>query len=122
MNRKKIVVVDDDIDTLRFLNDSLSAEGYEVYTTDGGYNGVRLAQLHHPDLIILDVSMPILDGIKTLEYLRKAEDTARIPIIFMTGQRLENVRRAVSNQIRVSFLSKPISLGKLHEQIRSIIN
>lgn len=74
-NRKqKLLVVEDDHALRQVLSDRLSEEGFEVLTADDGEEGLSLAQLHHPVLILLDIFMPRMDGITMLGKLRRADE------------------------------------------------
>jgi DNA-binding response OmpR family regulator len=82
---KKILVVDDEKDMLLILEKRLTAEGYSVITTTKGTNAVSLAKSQHPDIIILDVAMPGMDGGEVAAKLREHPLTRSIPVIFLTA-------------------------------------
>ena len=77
--RKKILVVDDEDDILNFLELVLSEKGYQVATASGGQEALTKAQLERPDLVLLDIMMPQMDGWEVLKLLRVDEDTAEVP-------------------------------------------
>ena len=82
---KKILVVDDELDVRRILNKRLTASGFLVVEAADGAAGVVVAKKEKPDLIILDVMMPVQDGLETYQILKRDTLTQRIPIIFLTG-------------------------------------
>jgi len=82
---KKILIVDDEVDVLSVLKKGLAAEGYSVITADNGCGALGLAQSKHPDLIILDILMPNMDGTEVAEKLKETLETKNIPVIFLTG-------------------------------------
>ena len=82
---KKILIVDDEKQVANLLRDSLSREGFEVLTVNSGENCLRLAEEEIPDLILLDVMMPGMDGGETARKLLENSKTENIPIIFLTG-------------------------------------
>ena len=82
---KKILIVDDEVDVLSVLKKGLVAEGYSVITADNGCDALGLAQSEHPDLIILDILMPNMDGTEVAERLKETLEAKNIPAIFLTG-------------------------------------
>ena len=85
MNRKNILIVDDEQDVLLVLEKGLTAEGYSVITASSGNDAISLAKSRHPDLIILDVLMPDVDGPEVGRRLKEYPGTRDIPVIFLTG-------------------------------------
>jgi DNA-binding response OmpR family regulator len=82
---KKILVVDDEKDVLLTLEKRLTAEGYSVITTTKSTNAIALAKSQHPDIIILDIVMPGMDGGEVAAKLREHPLTSSIPVIFLTA-------------------------------------
>jgi DNA-binding response OmpR family regulator len=82
---KKILVVDDEKDVLLTLEKRLTAEGYSVITTTKSTNAIALAKSQHPDIIILDIVMPGMDGGEVAAKLREHPLTRSIPVIFLTA-------------------------------------
>jgi len=82
---KKILVVDDEKDVLLVLEKILTAEGYSVITTTKSTNAIALAKSQHPDIIILDIVMPGMDGGEVAAKLREHPLTRSIPVIFLTA-------------------------------------
>ena len=82
---KKILAIDDENDVLVIIENALRSEGYEVLTASNGYDGIATAQDEKPNLILLDLMMPEMDGFEVLGTLRQNEDTMDIPVIVLTG-------------------------------------
>ena len=82
---KKILIVDDEQDTLSVLGKGLTAEGYSVIEADNSGDAIDLAKSECPDLIILDVLMPGMDGGEVARRLKEVPETKGIPVIFLTG-------------------------------------
>ena len=80
---RKILVVDDDQENLRIVGRTLGHEGYEVKTASSGAEGLKSLESFQPDLILLDINMPGMDGLETLEALRAREDY--VSIMFLTA-------------------------------------
>jgi DNA-binding response OmpR family regulator len=85
MEKSKILVVDDEQDQLSILDMTLSKAGFVVITADNGKDALLLAQSESPDLIILDLSMPGMDGTDVAQTLKLRDQTKDLPIIFLTG-------------------------------------
>src|SRR5262245_52969618 len=94
--QKTILVVDDDSSIVNLLKEDLEIEGYRVVPGYDGQMALQLAKSTKPDLIFLDVNMPLLNGLKALEYLRGMAETQHIPILFLTGEASSNVAPAAS--------------------------
>ncbi len=113
----KILVVDDEPDLLRGLRVNLERHGYEVMTAGSGEEAVPLASSCHPDLIVLDVMLPSMDGFETCAELRRRG--YRAPIILLTA-RADVVDRIVGLEIGANdYLTKPFSLRELVARIRA---
>ncbi len=81
---KTVLIVDDEADVLAVLEKRLIGAGYRVIKADNGLDAVKLARLENPNLILLDVMMPDLDGAKTAQLLRDDPGTRNIPVMFLT--------------------------------------
>lgn len=113
-----VLVIDDTDEVREILRMTLSMEGYKVLSAGNGLEGCQKAQAHHPDLIICDLKMPILDGYQTLEKLRANPETSTIPFIFLTGHaEIENLRHGMRLGAD-DFLAKPFSPKELIEVVR----
>jgi len=108
MSAKNILAVDDDSSILLYLEQVLGVEGYRVQTATGGREALELLQSEIPDLMLLDVQMPEMGGFELLEAIRSQEQSARVPVIFLT------VKDAPSEEARglkegvADYLSKEI--------------
>lgn len=118
MDKKKLLIVDDEKDTLFVLERELGARGYSVITTDNGNDALRLAKSEEPDLIILDIWMPEMGGIIVAAKLRGDPATKDIPVIFLTcllpKKEGEEQGRVLDGNV---FIAKPYSLKGLLVQI-----
>ncbi len=82
--KKKILIVDDQKDVLKVLDKRFSGAGYAVIKAENGKDALLLAKAEHPDLIILDIIMPVMDGAETAAVLKEDPQTKDIPVIFLT--------------------------------------
>ncbi|MCP4717769.1 MAG: response regulator [Deltaproteobacteria bacterium] len=114
MAKKLILIIDDEGTILRLLDNMLSKAGYEVITASSGKQGLDLFQSRQPDLVLLDVVMPIMDGFEVLENIRRLGTT---PVVMMTGRVSLNDVISEKNNVPDSFIEKP----SLKEQILTTI-
>jgi CheY-like chemotaxis protein len=122
MNEKKILIVDDEKDVLVTVGKRLASEGYAVITADNGRDAVALAKAKLPDMIILDVLMPGMDGGEIAEKLKDDSRTKNIPVIFLTAL-LSKTEEYRDNHIvadNITF-AKPIDTGELLTQIKKLL-
>ncbi len=114
-----ILVIDDDGNNLRVASDLLEAAGFEVRAARDGATGIKRAKASHPDLILLDVQMPGIDGYETCRLLAADPETAEIPVIFMTAlTRTEDKVRAFEAGA-VDYVSKPFEFEELNARIQT---
>ena len=122
MRRKTILIVDNDQDVRLVLGAILNYDGYHVVEAANGAEGVEMARGLLPDLVIMDIRMPRLDGFETAKALRADERTRDIPIVVLTGESLDDparVERALG--LFHSRLWKPIEAKRLKEHVRQVI-
>lgn len=114
---KKILVIDDDPSMLRLAFVTLNARGFEVMTATNGREGLRVARSFHPDLIVMDVVMPEMDGIALLDMLKHNSVTARIPVLAMSSLMGDGQMPASFDRHCVGFVEKPIEMNHLVNEI-----
>ena len=117
----KILVVDDEPDILEFIEYNLRREGYEVALAGNGQEGLDIAKEFKPDLIILDVMMPVLDGIETCRRLRETKEGKNTFIIFLTARSEEYSEIAGFNVGADDYIAKPIKPRVLTSRINAIL-
>ena len=117
----KILVVDDDPDTVKFINIMLSRLGYTVVSATSGMEALERVQLEHPDLIILDVMMPGMDGYEVSRNLRRNPKTATTPILMFTAKTTIEDKLAGYDAGVNLYLTKPIHPIDLQANIRNLL-
>lgn len=123
MDTKKatILLVDDEDDILEFIGYNLEKEGFNVLTAKNGQKGIQLAQKHQPDLILLDLMMPKMDGIETCEHLRADVALKNILIVFLTARGEDYSQIAGYNAGADDYIAKPIKPKVLISKIKAIL-
>ena len=120
MNRK-ILVVEDDPSALRLVGYTLEQEGYQVITASDGLEGVRKARDEHPDLIILDIMLPGLDGYEVCQQLRKEPETAKLPILMLSAKARE-IDKATGLKIGADdYLTKPADPSTIVAKVKALL-
>jgi DNA-binding response OmpR family regulator len=113
MTKKKVLVVDDDKDCVQLVKDFLESRGFEIVTAVEGETGLAKAKALKPDLIILDVMMPLMDGITVLQKLKENPATQSIPVIMLTAKdRDEDVLKGYKHGAEY-YITKPFELNQL---------
>ena len=119
---RKILIVDDDVDTLRLVGMMLETEGFEIIAAKSGKRAIELARSETPDLIILDVMMPELDGYAVTSQLRTDPDTRGIPILIFTAKTGHDDKMLGLELGADIFLTKPISTRELLSNVNQLLS
>jgi len=119
--KPKILIVEDDLDIAEMLNAYFRVQGYDVFTVNWGEDGVRAAQTISPDLIILDIRLPDIDGFEVARRLRDDRRTQEIPIIFLTEKR-ERTDRLQGFEVGADdYITKPFDVQELRLRVRNAL-
>lgn len=119
--KHKILIVEDDLDVAEMLNAYFRVQGYEVFTVNWGEDGVRAGQTILPDLVILDIRLPDIDGFEVARRLRVDRRTNEIPIIFLTEKR-ERVDRLQGFEVGADdYITKPFDVQELRLRVRNAL-
>lgn len=119
---KRILVVDDDPLQLKLVDAVASKAGYEVLTAPDGKSGLDRARELHPDLIIMDIMMPEMDGYTALEAIRQAEGLKHIPVIMVTAVGFDMNRKMALEMGADDYITKPFGVKDLLERIEKLLN
>ncbi len=119
--KQKILLVDDEKDVLEFISYNLNKEGYEVLTAHNGRDGIELARKFVPQLILLDVMMPRMDGMEACEELRKIRELDNTIIVFLTARGEDYSQIAGFKAGGDDYIVKPISPKVLISKIKALI-
>ncbi|MDE3075527.1 MAG: response regulator transcription factor [Chloroflexota bacterium] len=114
----RVVVIDDEPNLIKFVSQNLRARGYDVADAQNGLDGVELVKQYKPDLIILDIGMPGMDGFEVCSYVRQFSDAA---IIMLTASGNEGDKIRALDLGADDYLTKPFAVGELMARVRAVM-
>lgn len=120
-DKQTILVVDDEEDLLDLIEYNLKKEGYEVLKAENGKEGMEMARKHSPNLMLLDIMMPKMDGLEVVERMRADKKLQSIPIIFLTARGDEKTEVEGLDKGGDDYITKPISTTKLISRINAVL-
>lgn len=109
-----ILIIEDEGHLRRDISELLGFSGFQTLEAANGSTGIALAQAHHPDLILCDITMPGMDGLQVLEQIRANPATAAIPFVFLTARAEGELREILKRAGADDYLAKPFTLEQLH--------
>jgi DNA-binding response OmpR family regulator len=118
---KKILVIEDDPSFLRYLDFVFDKEGYEIITASNGLEGLRKARQENPDLVVLDVMLPGLDGFEICHRLRSEAPTAKLPILMLSAKGQDADKTTAARVGANIFLSKPVDRAVLLSTVTDLL-
>ena len=118
---RRILVAEDDPASAELLTYFLESKGFEVTTAPDGNRALDMGTSGDFGIVILDVHMPMYDGVEVLQFLRKRYVLHPIKVIALTGDLSDEVRRELTENGIDSFLTKPVDLGLLHQEVRRLM-
>ena len=116
-----ILIVEDNEKNMKLARDVLQARGYQTLEAVTGEEGVRLAKERKPDLVLMDIQLPGINGIDALKQLRADPATARIPIVAFTASVTPTDRTQINQAGFDTFLGKPINLKEFLETVQRML-
>ena len=120
--KKKILIVDDEPGIVRLLAMRLKAKGYEIFKAYNGLECLMITKEEKPDLILLDIKMPKMNGIAAFEVLIEQDETKEIPVLFMTANPTPEIKEQVLKLGAKGCISKPFVSIDFEQTIDMIIN
>lgn len=112
-----ILIIDDIVENIDILERLLNKEGFKIFTATEGPKGLHLLKEHDIDLVLLDISMPVIDGVTMLENIRKDNSLSDVAIIMLTAN--DDIKMALKC-LKIGacgYITKPFSMEQLHQQI-----
>ncbi len=121
VGKGKVLAIDDDPAILEILAGTLGRLGYEMWQSTDGKAGYLLAVEHRPDVILLDLVMPNVDGLEVCRMLKENRDTSLIPVVFLTGHGTRDAHIKALDVGATDFLNKPCDLMELEARVRNLV-
>ena len=118
--KRHVLVIDDNSDILDLVEMILTAEGYAVSKAPGGFEWIEVARKQTPDLILLDVNMPHLDGWQVLKILKMEEATAKVPVAMFTVRTDLKDKKYSFQRGAFDYITKPFSYNELADRVGHI--
>lgn len=117
-----ILVVEDSNDTRNVISFSLTKYGYKVLTAVNGQEAISVALLERPDLILMDLNMPLMDGLAATEQIRKHRELRKVPILAVTAHDTYGMKEAALEAGCNGYIKKPIDFNRLDMILRRILS
>lgn len=121
MTKSLILIVEDNEKNMKLARDVLQSRGYATLEAVSGEEGVRLARERKPDLVLMDIQLPGINGIEALQRLRGDPQTAKIPVVAFTASVMQADRAQFTTAGFDSFVSKPISLREFIDTVQRLL-
>lgn len=117
-----ILIVDDETRNRKLAKDLLEVFGYMVIEAENGKQGVEMAKTHKPDLILMDIMMPVMDGTEATLILKADSTTQKIPILAVSSMAMKGDQEKIIGYGCDGYLSKPFNIHELKEQIAELLS
>ncbi|MDO8281200.1 MAG: response regulator [Thermodesulfovibrionia bacterium] len=119
---KKILIVEDNEQNRRLMRDILKYYGYEIIEAENGDEGIKMTKIHKPDLILMDMQMPVMDGFAATQILKKDAETKNIKIIAVTSFAMVGDKERIMGAGADDYIAKPIDTRQLPKIVEKILN
>lgn len=116
-----ILIIEDNDKNLKLVRDVLQVKGYSTIEAGTGEDGIQLAVERLPDLILMDIQLPGMNGIEALNVLRSTATTVAIPVIAVTASVMEQDRNLITHAGFDGYIGKPINLKEFLESVRAML-
>jgi two-component system cell cycle response regulator DivK len=121
MAGEKILIIEDNPMNMELTTDLLKVSGYIVIQAETAEQGIKMAQSQKPDLIIMDIGLPVMDGLSAVEILKKDGKTKDIPILALTSYAMKGDREKILEAGCEGYLAKPIDTRKFADEVKAIL-
>src|ERR1700723_3512136 len=122
MMAKRVLIVQDNDLNMKLFHDLLEAHGYDILQTKDGMEALRLARLHHPDLILMDIQLPEISGLEVTKWIKEDDDLKSIPIIAVTAFAMKGDEEKMRGGGCEAYLPKPISVAYFIKTLKHFLN
>ena len=118
---KTVMIVEDNELNMKLFHDLLDAHGYRTLQTRNGFDALKIAREHRPNLILMDIQLPEVSGLEVTKWLKDDEELRDIPVIAVTAFAMKGDEERIRQGGCEAYLSKPISVAKFMETIRRFL-
>jgi two-component system, cell cycle response regulator DivK len=118
---KRVLIVEDNDLNMKLFNDLLEAHGYLTLQTKDGVEALRMARLHRPDLILMDIQLPEVSGLEVTKWLKEDDDLRTIPVIAVTAFAMKGDEEKIRNGGCEAYIAKPISVAGFMRTIERLL-
>ena len=120
--KKKVLIVEDDLKNQKLFRDILEKVGYKIILASDGEQGVQLAQAEKPDLILMDIQLPVKDGLTATREIKENQQISHIPVWALTAMAMKGDEELVRAAGCDDYISKPVQLSNLIEKLSTYFN
>jgi len=120
--KKKVLIVEDDLKNQKLFRDILEKVGYKIILASDGEQGVQLAQAEKPDLILMDIQLPVKDGLTATREIKGNPQISHIPVWALTAMAMKGDKELVRAAGCDDYISKPVQLSNLIEKLSTYFN
>ena len=121
MNKPRVLIVEDNVDNFELVRFLLERAGYEVLSAVNGVEGVDAAKREQPDLVLMDLSMPEMDGWTATAQMKAEEATRHIPVLALTAHTLPSERKRAIDAGCDGYISKPINVASFEKLVATLL-
>jgi len=114
---KAVLIVEDDLQNRQLVKDLLNIKGYDTIEATNGEEGIAIAKAEKPDLILMDIQMPVMDGIRALEILKGDPETREIPVVAVTAYAMKEDRQKYLDARFDDYVSKPFGTREFLQKV-----
>ena len=118
---KKVLIVEDNDLNMKLFNDLLEAHGYFTLQTKDGVEALRMARLHRPDLILMDIQLPEVSGLEVTKWLKEDDDLRSIPVIAVTAFAMKGDEEKIRDGGCEAYIAKPISVASFMRTVERFL-
>lgn len=121
MTKPRVLIVEDNVDNFELVRFLLERAGYQVLSAVNGLDGVETARREQPDLVLMDISMPEMDGWKATAQMKAEETTRHIPVLALTAHTLPSERKRAIDAGCDGYISKPINVASFEKLVSTLL-
>lgn len=119
---KRVLIVEDNELNMKLFHDLLEAHGYSTLQTRDGMEALKLARLHRPDLILMDIQLPEVSGLEVTKWIKEDEELKAIPVIAVTAFAMKGDEEKIREGGCEDYIAKPISVTKFLESVQKFLS